>query len=127
MNRLLTILGVFFLAACATPLEKSLSELSLGMEKSEVLEKAGSPRTSQRNKSKDIWTYSFFRGDKEFRQKLIFENGRVIELLPVRPYPDPQEAMQNANSLDEYEKVGQEMKKSKDSGFKDIDEKVDEK
>lgn len=122
MRNLIATSLLFFLAACASPtVDNSLGSLHLGMDKDAVLEKVGNPKNSQRVKGKDIWTYGYFKNEKEFRQKIVFEDGRISEIMPLRPYPDPLDAMDNSMSIDEYQKLEKDLKKDSDSGFKDVD------
>jgi outer membrane protein assembly factor BamE (lipoprotein component of BamABCDE complex) len=50
-------LSALFFTACATPQHQALRQIQVGMDKAEVLEKAGNPTRTARIHSQDRWTY----------------------------------------------------------------------
>lgn len=105
---------------CATPLKDSLSEVSTGMDKAEVLDKNGSPWLTRRKNSKDTWVYRFYEGEQEYHKHFVFEDGKVITVGAAKPYPDPEEKMRDASNLKEYQKAAKKKQQAYDAGFKDV-------
>ena len=114
---------VFFvssLVGCSTPLKDSLSEISPGMDKAEVLDRNGSPWLTRRKNSKDTWVYRFYEGEQEYHKHFVFEDGKVIRVGAAKPHPDPTEKMKDASTIEEYQKAAKKKQQAYDSGFKDV-------
>ncbi len=117
---------LFLISACTTPRPKKFESLSLGQTKSDVIDLVGNPKISKREKGRDFWIYSYFEGEQEFRKSVEFEKGKVVQLSPARPFPDPESIIEKADSLEDLESKGKLIKKDSDSGFKDVDGGQDE-
>lgn len=103
-------LGFAFLTACASmSVEKSLESVAAGMDKAQVLERAGNPKRTFRENSQDHWIYIFFRGDQEFNRIVVFDEGKVVRVTKARAKTDWNKELEGS------------AKSSSDSGFKSID------
>lgn len=67
------------LFSCTTPRQSGFEKIKIGMDKSSVLDIAGSPNKTQRWQGKDRWTYTYLLSDTNAEIKEIhFEEGRVV-------------------------------------------------
>jgi len=85
--------GLFALISvgCATPAHQNLERISLGMDKTQVLDTAGNPKRTARKDSGDLWTYVYYIGDKHFEREIRFEQGHVVDVSSAREVnPDGQ-------------------------------------
>ncbi len=82
MNLKLSIFILLFLtlSACQTPLTKSYQALTLGMEKTDVLEIMGNPTRTRRIQDKDRWSYVFYDNDIRLEKEVHFFQGNVVYL-----------------------------------------------
>jgi hypothetical protein len=105
--------------ACSTPLPVALDRLKVGIEKPELLDRVGSPSRTFRENGQDHWVYVYYRNDKQWLRDVVLEDGRVQRVgRPIATDPRLKE-LQNADSLEDYEKkVRAQQKKSK---FKNVD------
>jgi len=76
------ILLVF--TGCASSLKESLDKIETGMDKSEVIDKAGSPNRSYRQNEQDIWLYRIHDDESSMLHEVAFNAGRVIYTGPER-------------------------------------------
>lgn len=78
---LISILAASNALGGTRPELSDLSKVSLGMEKTEVIEILGSPWTSRRVNEQDRWTYRFFKKDGKIvstvYQEIMFKEGKV--------------------------------------------------
>jgi hypothetical protein len=110
---LLTPLAAALLAGCATPAHQNLERISLGMDKTQVLDAAGNPKRTARKDSGDLWTYVYYVGDKHFERDVRFEQGHVVSVTSAREVnPDAQKV--DAVTQD-YENLVNEAKAKKNS------------
>lgn len=102
-------LSFAFLTACASmSVEKSLESVSAGMDKAQVLEKAGNPKRTFRENSQDHWIYIFFRGGEEMSRMVVFDEGRVVRVTKARGKTN-------------WDKEVEAARKTSNDGFKSID------
>jgi outer membrane protein assembly factor BamE (lipoprotein component of BamABCDE complex) len=93
--------------SCATTLQKQLDRLSVGMDKSEVLEVAGSPKSTARVKSEDQWTYIYYVGDTRMERTIKLLDGHVVAIAAARTV-QPADAKQEEEILRQYEDIVKE-------------------
>ena len=106
-------LAMTFLGGCATPLYERLEDVTVGMDKTQVLDRAGTPKRIHRQKDSDIWTYTYYVGDRHFERDVSFESGHVVKISESREvHQDP---AQEDLVVKDYEKLVNEKSKSKDS------------
>jgi outer membrane protein assembly factor BamE (lipoprotein component of BamABCDE complex) len=81
MRFLLVFIFLIVLNACATGdfREREFEEISIGMVKSEVLQTAGPPHWSDRNKGLDRWFYYMKPEDRQTERVVYFRKGRVVQ------------------------------------------------
>lgn len=72
------LLAAFILSGCQTSMLKQFQQVSMGMEKADVLELMGSPRDTQRFHGKDRWKYVFYDDKIRFDKEVHFLDGAVI-------------------------------------------------
>lgn len=105
---------------CASNQKHNLDALSVGMDKDDVLRLSGSPWITRRINSQDLWIYRFYKGEQQYRKELRFEAGRLMNIAPTMPHPNPKDRLVEAETLDEYKKEADNQNKSYDKGFKDL-------
>lgn len=74
----LTVVINILTTGCQTSMLAKFSEVKPGMEKAEVLDLIGSPRTTQRFHGKDRWTYVFYDNRIRFEKEVHFFNGDTV-------------------------------------------------
>ncbi len=80
----LILVFVLSLIGCASSLKESLDKIETGMDKSEVIDKAGSPNRSYRQNEHDIWLYRIHDDESSMLHEVTFNEGRVIYTGPER-------------------------------------------
>lgn len=75
------------LAGCATPLHQRLTGVAAGMDKTQVIDTAGTPKRTQRVNDGDVWTYVYYIGDRHFERDIRFESGHVVTVSSAREVP----------------------------------------
>lgn len=119
--RSIGVIGIFVaLVGCATPAHKALNSLEIGMDKDDALQIMGSPWISRRVQGKDYWVYRAYKDDQQYRREITFEQGKIISMSPLRPYPDPTEDIKNSSNIDEFEKAAKAKSQAYKKGFKDV-------
>lgn len=121
MRRLLmiatTVLSISGLLGCATNTVKEIDALQPGMDKSEVLERAGNPQRTFRESSQDHWIYVYYTDDKPVLRKISFQEGRVVKVGAPILRADGKDAvmsdLESANSFEEYEQKVRAMQQKK--------------
>lgn len=111
---LLALMIFAFTLGCSTPMPVALDRLKVGTEKTTVLDTVGSPQRTFRENGQDHWVYVYYRNDKQWLRDVTIEDGKVLKISrPISSDPRVKE-LQNADSLEEYEKkVRAQQKKSK--------------
>jgi outer membrane protein assembly factor BamE (lipoprotein component of BamABCDE complex) len=70
-------------AGCNTTQYKQFSDVKVGMDKSSIVEAAGSPNVVERYEGKDRWIYTFDdTPEGEKRREILFENERAVYVGP---------------------------------------------
>ena len=101
------------LSACATPVYERLEDVLVGMDKTQVLDRAGNPKRTQRLNDSDVWTYTYYIGDRHFERDVSFEAGHVVKInLSREVHQDPAEG---ELVIKDYEMLVNEKSTSKDS------------
>jgi outer membrane protein assembly factor BamE (lipoprotein component of BamABCDE complex) len=107
---------------CATSLKDSLASIESGMDKSEVIDKVGSPNRSYRKDEQDIWLYRVHEEDESHLHEITFKDGHVVYTGPERDLSPKKGA-----SLRSTEEAQEELRRKlqpnkKPKEFKDIKE-----
>ncbi len=78
LRRVLSVIvvGVFF-GACQTPPIKEFEDVSLGQDKSDVIEAVGGPSWRDRRKGFDRWTYVIYQDGVRLERQIHFLDGVV--------------------------------------------------
>ena len=116
---------LLLLTGCATSVPLALDEIRPGMDKDQVLEKAGNPARTFREAAQDHWIYSYFRGDEEWRRDIIFDSGKVIKVSRALSKNNWMSNLENSESMEEYEAQAREHEK-RANNFKSIDGQADD-
>ncbi len=88
---------------CSSAPKQHLDKIIVGMDKGEVLEAAGNPRRTFREKSRDHWVYIFYINDSKALRVVVFEGGRVIQ-VNTPAAKDPWESdLESAETFEEFE------------------------
>ena len=93
LSLLMVTLAGFFLLSCATPVHRAIEEISVGDDKGKVLEEAGNPKHSARRDGQDLWIYRYYKGDREYRRSVRFEESKVSYIGPEIQIRNPKEAL----------------------------------
>jgi hypothetical protein len=84
--RFLVLLSALMLSGCQSYGPRNFENLHVGMEKSAVVETAGSPTITRRWEGKDRWIYEYRdRTDKVVVKEIHFENGKSVYVGPPPP------------------------------------------
>lgn len=121
MLKFSSVIVFILLTACSTAVKDSFAKITVGSTKSDVLEKVGNPKFTQRENSTDTWIYSYYEGEQEYRRNIIFVDGVVTNIGPSSAYPSAEQELNKTKSLEEYESVGKKIKGKKKENFKDVD------
>lgn len=97
------LLSLMILAACGSNPYREYEEFPIGGDKSDLVERVGSPIRSKHKNGVDIWTYRFLEGEKKIYRDVQIKNGKVIE----------KGENQEAREAEIEEKVNEGIKKSK--------------
>lgn len=134
MGKALLILVItMFLGACSTASKTEVEEfkgVKNGMDKSEVLDILGSPKTSYHSNGKDVWNYEIYEKENKFRREIHFQKGLVtyngkssLDAVDRQISSDKEEAKDGEKKKEdkefkEYKKSISEKTSEKD--FKDV-------
>ncbi len=85
LNNIIAIGFALLTISCATsPSLNSFDQtVSLGMDKDQVLNEAGTPNLTKRRNGMDIWQFYFYDGEKRTIKEAHFKDGKVIYRGPV--------------------------------------------
>lgn len=98
----------------------ALQEIEPGLTKPEVRIELGKPKSVGRTKGRDRWTYKFKKNSQEYTQDVFFEDGLLIKVGPLTPYPNYKKKMVEAETLEDYEIHASLYQKQKSKGFREI-------
>ena len=105
------------LCHCSTPTHKEAVEsLLLGIDKSEVVEKLGSPNRVERHEGVDRWMYTYKHTEKVL--EVHFKDAKVIYRGPPKEDAVDQ-SLQDADNYKEYKRAI-EKKHPKKGNFQDL-------
>lgn len=97
------------LAGCSsTPVQKSLDQIGPGMDKDQVLEKAGNPKRTYREEMQDHWIYVYFTDQKEWHREVVFESGKVVKVTSPTGKEQWEKDLDKANTMEEFEQKARE-------------------
>ena len=108
-NRFILYICLLILCACVTSSHQLFRQVKVGDHKSDVLEILGSPQKTHRHKDQDIWTYQLVDQNQESQQMIIFENNKVIKIIPLTEEP---KGLKDARTLEEYENEVEKLRKT---------------
>lgn len=121
MWKRLWILGAAIGFVGCSSISQHLQQIRAGMDKSEVLNIAGSPKFTFRQNSQDHWAYFYHSGNQEWRRDVVFENGKVIRVTkPTSGKDKSQRELESSNSMEEFEAIAREQQR-RSGQFKYID------
>ncbi len=98
----------------------ALQDLPLGSDKTTVRTVLGKPNSVGRIDGRDRWTYKFKWQAQEYTRNILFEEGMVRKIGPITPYPNYEQKMLEADSLDDYETNAMLYHQQKEKGFRKI-------
>ena len=110
-------IGLLFLGGCATPVPCALDRIKPGMDKDNVLEEAGNPTRTFREKNLDNWIYVYFQHDQQWLRDVIFSDGKVLSVThPTATKEAWVKELERAETMEEYERKAREHQKNNSSG-----------
>ncbi len=115
----LLIISSLLLMGC-TSTYTALQEIEPGRTKQEVRIELGKPTFVGRKKGQDRWTYKFKKHSQEYTQDVFFDDGRLLKVGPLTPYPNYKKKMVEAETLEDYEIHASLYQKQKARGFREI-------
>jgi outer membrane protein assembly factor BamE len=87
LNKLLMTFAIYFLCGCQTAPIKDFETVSLGHDKSDVLETIGGPSWQDRRKGFDRWTYIIYQDGVRLERQIYFLDGIVTyKGDPIQPF-----------------------------------------
>lgn len=93
------LLLLFTLVGCSTlPVNSALDRVQTGMDKAAVLDAAGNPKRTYRDRGEDHWIYVFFDKDRELSREVIFDAGKVTRVTRARAKADWNKEIEDASS-----------------------------
>lgn len=96
--KILSLICLFILVACAHSIEKSLEKITPGMTRADVSDEVGSPLYIDRNEpERHIWVYRYY--DKQSQQwvrKAVFFDKDSVERVGLAP--ERKVLLENSNS-----------------------------
>ena len=98
----------------------ALQELQPGINKERVRNTVGQPFSVGRSDGIDHWTYKFKWNSQEYTRNVVFDEGKVQKIGPLTPYPNYEQKMIEAESLEEYEINATLYQKQKQAGFREL-------
>lgn len=121
MTKWLGLICFLGLVGCSTTsVSSALDRLRPGMDKPTVLDRVGNPSRTFRENGQDHWIYVYYRNDREWMRNVIFEDGKILRVARgVAKDPNVKE-LQNAESMEEYEKKARAMQRKNKGKFKTI-------
>lgn len=102
--------GLLLISCASSPLQR-LENVKVGMDKTAVLDAAGSPKWTQRKNGGDLWVYVHYQGETRMERGLRFENGVLIEILPDLEANASADASSSDVIIRDYEKLVDDAKK----------------
>src|SRR4051812_43831188 len=115
MRLLILLFTISMLSACqGTPI-KHFEELKPGMEKTEVIEKMGSPWTTTRLHGKDRWIYVLYDDDTRYEKEVHFLNGKVVYVGDTwKPVEEKQADVVDKKKEEDEKKFQEETQKARE-------------
>lgn len=104
---------LFVFGACATPVHKRLEKLQPGMDKTQVLDLAGTPKRTARQDNGDLWTFEYYIGNQHFERDVHFNEGHVALIFAAREINAP--PSQDDAVIRDYERLVKESKEKRKS------------
>ena len=109
-----------WLASCVST-RTALQEIEPGTTKEQVWNTIGKPAKVGRHEGHfDRWTYQYKWRSQEYTQDLFFDEGKVVKTGPLVPYPNYEQKMAQADSMEEYEMNAILYQRQKEAGFREI-------
>lgn len=115
----LIFLLILWLVACATSLHKAIREIELGMDKSEVVERLGSPSRTNRNQGTDKWIYIYNADGHKRASEIHFRDSKVIYRGPSKKGTMSQE-IEDSSNYKEYKESIEKKARQKSQDFESL-------
>lgn len=116
----------FLMLSCQSSPVKQFSKLHDGMEKTEVLDIMGPPRTVTRMHGKDRWIYVYYDNEVRQEKEVHFQDGKAVYVGDSwKPTPD-QTAESKDKKNEELEKIASEESKKRQTERQDSQQKFEE-
>lgn len=123
MKKLVNPVWAFLLSlgllACSTPMHRAMQEVEMGMSKSEVIEKLGSPNRTDRDDGTDKWFYSYDTDGHRRTSEIHFKDSRVVH-MGRSPQGSADDDVQDADTYQEYKDNIKKNRKEKSKNFEDL-------
>ncbi len=113
------LLFLLFLSSCIST-RAGLQRVQVGFTKKEVFNEIGRPEKVRRIKGVDRWLYKFKLNSQKHTREIFFEEGRVLKIGPLTPYPNYYRKMEEAETIEEYEQNANFYRRQKEAGFRKI-------
>ena len=104
------IFSILLFAGCVSFSLKRFEQLELGMSKSNVLEKLGSPFQSQHRDEVDYWMYRFYQDQSWVIREVQFKEGKVVYIGQVMTDIE-RERYHYKSPIDNQKELEKELKK----------------
>lgn len=116
--RALLIAAILSQLGCSTHPSKTLEQVTLGMDKGDVIEIAGGPTRKFREEGQDHWIYVYYIREQQWMREFVLEDGRVTKIKPpvAKEVKEPwQQELEATQTMEEFEAKAREQQKKKSS------------
>jgi outer membrane protein assembly factor BamE (lipoprotein component of BamABCDE complex) len=115
-----SFLLLFLLTGCASNPIEDFSKISVGMDKTEVIDRIGSPIKSEMFHGIEYWTYKLYSGPQPTIKEVHFKDGIVT--FSGDPIPDAEKKSISVKTQKELKtELLKEKKKKTTPVFKDVE------
>ena len=109
INIVICITLLIFLSACSSYSLKAFNKIEVGMTKSHVLERLGSPFQTQYRDDINYWLYRFFQNGYWTHKEIQLKNNKVVYIGDFMT-PLQRERYEYRSPTDNLRKLEQELK-----------------
>lgn len=116
---LILSLASLLLSACQSSPVKQFDKIQAGMEKNEVLDLMGPPRTTTRLHGKDRWIYVFYEDKIRYEKEVHFQSGNAVYVGDAwKPAPEKSAEAKDLRTKEEDLAYQEEQKKNEEERSK---------
>ena len=96
-----------------THLNEKINDLPYHTSKTNALDILGPPLQIKRIRGLDYWIYKFKLNGNAYIKPVIFKEGYFLKSGKKKPYPNPEDLLEESENFDEYRKAIKFIKKNR--------------